>query len=107
MFSATNPATGGTNFKNLFTFSDISPKTQSYLARVYGMLFACAMICAFGMFVNNFWMPDGIIMTIASIALSIYLIYFIHNPHNDENMRMCALGALAFQLGFNIGPAIH
>ena len=65
-------------------------------------------ICASGMYLNSTVVVfQSFIFHIASIALSIYLMCYVQNPMNSENSRKYALAALAFQLGFNLGPAIH
>lgn len=87
---------------------DISDKTRQHLKNVYTLLFFMTFICASGMYLNaTFSFAQNFIFHIASIALSIYLMCYVSNPMNPENSRKYALAALAFQLGFNLGPAIH
>jgi Bax inhibitor 1 len=95
------------DFSTLFSFKDISPKTQSHLTRVYTMLMACSLVCAFGMWVNTATFIHGFFMNLLSIILSVYLIYQVSNRSNSEETRMMFLGAFAFQLGFLVGPAMH
>ena len=46
-------------------------------------------------------------MTLLSIVLSVYLIYKINDKSLREDSRMFYLAALAFSLGFLVGPAIN
>eukprot|EP00347_Sterkiella_histriomuscorum_P009045 403342739 len=95
------------DLKSIFSFKDISEKTQAHLTRVYTMLLACTFICAAGMYCNATIFLGGFLMTILSLVVSVYLIYQISNRTNSEEHRMWFLGALAFQLGFLAGPGIH
>ncbi len=97
----------GVDFKTIFSFKDISEKTQQHLTKVYSMLVVCSLICATGMWVNSALILSGFIMNMLSIICTIYLVYQISNKRNSEDSRMIFLGALAFQLGFLVGPAIH
>jgi FtsH-binding integral membrane protein len=56
---------------------------------------------------NATFIVSGFFLHLASIILSVYLIYQVANKRNSEDMRMLYLAGLAFQLGFLIGPAIH
>jgi len=91
----------------LFTFKDISEKTQAHLTRVYSLLLVCTLVCAAGMKANATFVVSGFFLHLASIILSVYLVYQVANKRNSEDMRMLYLAGLAFQLGFLIGPAIH
>lgn len=95
------------SMSSMFTFSDISEKTQAHLTKVYTMIMACSIVCAAGMYVNATLVLGGFLMTILSIILSVYLIFQISNRNNSEDSRMLYLATLAFQLGFLVGPAIH
>ena len=39
-------------FKSLFKMDDVSDKTKAHLTNVYGNLFACALTCALGGYLN-------------------------------------------------------
>ena len=65
------------SFSTLFTFKDISEKTQQHLTRVYSLLLACSIVCALGMYVNATIVLSGFFLNLLSIILSIYLIYQI------------------------------
>ena len=40
--------------KALFTFKDVSEKTQNHLKTVYANLMGCTVICALGMYMNAY-----------------------------------------------------
>jgi hypothetical protein len=108
MFSSSrNSFRPQTSFSTLFSFKDISEKTQNHLTKVYGTLLVSSLICALGMYVNSTIFLSGFFMNLLSIALSIYLICQVHNRLNSEEWRLGCLSALAFQFGFLVGPAIH
>jgi len=65
----------GIDFKSLFSFSDISEKTQAHLTKVYGLLLVCCMICASGMWLNAANIITGFFANVFSIILSVYLMY--------------------------------
>ena len=98
---------GSFNFATLFKFQDLSDKTQSHLVRVYTMLVVCSLVCAFGMYVNTAIILSGFFLNLLSIVLSCYFIYQVVNRENLEESRLIYLGALAFQMGFLVGPAMH
>jgi FtsH-binding integral membrane protein len=91
----------------LFSMKDISAKTQLHLTKVYSLLMACTLACAFGMWVNASFVLNGFLMVILSMVCSIYLIYRISNRRDTENNRTLFLGAFAFFLGYLVGPGIH
>lgn len=95
------------NFSTLFSFKDISAKTQAHLTKVYTLLMVCTMVCAFGMWLNTSHIISGFFMSILSFALSIYLICQVANKSNSEDMRMFYLAGLAFQMGYLTGPFIN
>lgn len=64
-------------FKSLFTFKDVSDKTQQHLTRVYTLLLACAAFCALGMYANATFIASGFLMNLVSILVSFYLIFQI------------------------------
>jgi FtsH-binding integral membrane protein len=97
----------GPSLKSVFTLSDISEKTQAHLTKVYTMILACSFVCALGMYVNATLILSGFFMTILSIILSVYLMVQVNNRSHPEQTRMLYLAALAFQLGYLVGPAIH
>jgi small-conductance mechanosensitive channel len=84
------------NFKALFSFNDISAKTQAHLTRVYTLLLVCCMVSAFGMWLNTAHIISGFFMNVLSLVFTIYLIYQIVNRSNSEEMRMFYLAGLAF-----------
>jgi hypothetical protein len=45
--------------KALFSFDDISEKTQQHLTKVYSLLMVCTGVCAAGMFVNQSFVVSG------------------------------------------------
>ena len=97
----------GVNLNSLFTMKDVSEKTQDHLKKVYMCVFSCAIICATGMYLNATFILSGILMNIASIAVSIFFLCQIMNKQNSEGVRMAYLAGFAFKLGFLVGPAIN
>lgn len=69
------------NFKALFSFSEISPKTQTHLTHVYTTIFACVLICASGMAVNSKFVLSGFLWNMASMICMGYLMYKISSPY--------------------------
>lgn len=98
---------GSAGFSSLFTLKDISAKTQTHLTKVYGTLMVCTFVCAFGMWVNASIIISGFFMTLLSIITSVYLIYQVQNRSNTEDSRLMHLAALAFQMGYLVGPLMH
>ena len=84
------------SLSSIFTFSDISDKTQAHLTKVYTMIMACSVVCALGMYVNGTVILSGFFMTILSIILSVYLMIQVSNRSHPEQTRMLYLGGLAF-----------
>jgi FtsH-binding integral membrane protein len=91
----------------MFTFTDISEKTQKHLTKVYSTLLVLSALCALGMYVNHSFIVSGFFLNLISICLSVYLIFQVANRHNQEDWRMGCLAGLAFQMGFLVGPAMH
>jgi FtsH-binding integral membrane protein len=102
-FSGNNRA----SLSALFSFKDISEKTQAHLTKVYTLLMVCVMVCAFGMWLNTAHIISGFFMQLLSFGLTIYLICQIANRRNSEDMRMFYLAGLAFQMGYLVGPFIN
>lgn len=59
------------------------------------------------MYLNSAFIVSGFFLQIASMILSIYLVFQVLNRNKTEDHRSLCLGALAFQLGFLVGPVIH
>lgn len=91
----------------MFSFKDVSEKTQQHLARVYSLLLVSCLTCAAGMYCNATFFMTGILSTVVSIILSVYLIWQIKNQSNSQDFRRWCLAGLSFQLGFLIGPVIN
>ena len=65
----------GSRLKTMFTFTDISDKTQKHLTKVYTTLLVLSALCALGMYVNQTFIVSGFFMNLISICLSIYFIF--------------------------------
>lgn len=91
----------------MFTFKDVSPKTQLHLRNVYGNLGVCTFICALGMWMNAFTILSGFMWAIASMIAMGYLMYKVSNVYEDEKTRLGYLWALSFFMGFLVGPVMH
>lgn len=77
------------------------------MTKVYSLIMVCSVVCALGMYVNQYFVVSGFFLNLISIGLSIYLIFQIANRHNSDDWRFGCLTALAFQMGWLIGPAMH
>ena len=97
----------GVSLSALFTFKDISDKTQRHLYDVYSLIMMCCITCASGMYMNATFVMSGFIMTILTLVLAMYLTYQTLNRNNSETMRKLYLNGVAFLLGFLSGPLIH
>lgn len=98
----------GPSLSSIFSFKDISEKTQQHLSRVYGLVVVCSIVCSLGMYANATFLMSGFLLNLCSIILSVYLVAQIANKaSNSENMRMGCLAGLSFQLGFIVGPVMH
>ena len=84
------------SLSSIFNFSDISDKTQQHLTRVYTLLLVCVGFCALGSFINSTFIVSGFLLTLASIILSVYLIFQVANKNNSETKRQGCLAGLAF-----------
>jgi len=67
----------------------------------------CALVCAGGMWINANTILNGFFMSIAVMMGIGYLSYQIASPYKPENERMGFMWALAFCMGFLVGPAMH
>ena len=95
------------SFSDIFSFKDVSPKTQEHLTKVYTLILTCAVVCALGMYVNATVIVAGFLKQMISIIASIYLVYQISNKRNSEDLRKAYLAGFAFMLGFLVGPTMH
>lgn len=103
----TNNGGSRVNLDTLFTFKDVSEKTQSHLKKVYLNLTACAGVCALGMYLNAFTVLSGFMWSVGIMIAMGYAMYKVSNEHDDENNRMGWLWALAFGMGYMVGPVMH
>ena len=95
------------NLNTIFSNNDISDKTWAHLRRVYTTLLTSTGACAGGMFINSTFFVQGFIMMILFMFLQIYLIAQIANKTHSEQTRIGYLLALAFAMGFMVGPGIN
>ena len=91
----------------MFKMEDVSPKTQLHLKNVYGNLAACTAVCALGMYINAYTILSGMFMQFAAIIAMAYGMYKVSNVYEDEKTRLGYLWALAFSMGFMVGPLMH
>ena len=91
----------------MFKMEDVSPKTQLHLKNVYGNLAACTAICALGMYINAYTILSGMFMQFAFLIAMAYVMSKVSNVYEDEKTRMGYLWALAFCMGFLVGPLMH
>lgn len=91
----------------LFKMEDISPKTQTHLRNVYGNLMTCTGICALGMYLNAYTILSGFFATILIFIGMAYAMYKVTNIYESEHTRIGYLWALAFGMGFMVGPVMH
>ena len=71
------------------------------------MLLVCTLFCAFGMWINAHVLLSGFFMNLISIGITLYLVFQVANTGKSEETRMIHLVALAFQMGYLVGPAMH
>ena len=88
------------NLDTLFTFKDVSEKTQSHLKKVYANLMACSGVCALGMYLNAFTILSGFMWSVGIMIAMGYAMYKVSNVYDNENNRMGWLWALAFGMGY-------
>jgi len=98
---------GDWNIDSIFSMKDISPKTKAHLTRVYTTLLTSSGACGVGMWMNETLMIGGFIMMILFMFLQMFFIYQVKNPNNSEQSQIGYLLALAFAMGFMVGPGIH
>lgn len=67
----------------------------------------CTGVCAFGMYMNAYTIFSGFLMQMVSMLGMAYMMYKTSNIYLPENERIGYLWALAFFMGFLVGPAIH
>ena len=95
------------SISTIFSFKDVSPKTQDHLTKVYTLLLTSAVVCALGMYVNATFIIDGFLKQMMAMIASMYLAYQTQNRRNSEDHRKGYLAGLAFMMGFIVGPALH
>jgi hypothetical protein len=86
---------------------DISPKTQTHLKKVYASLMTCTGVCALGMYMNAYTILSGFFVSIMIFVGMAYAMYKVTNSMESENTRMGYLWALAFGMGYLVGPMMH
>merc|ERR1711939_673848 len=91
----------------LFTFKDVSDKTQQHLKKVYGNLMLCTGVCALGMYINAYTILSGFLWSVATMIAMGYAMYKVMNVYENEHTRMGWLWALAFGMGYMVGPVMH
>lgn len=70
-------------------------------------LMTSAASCVLGMYINSTFLLTGFLFTILAIVAIGFLMYQVSNHALSESERIGYLWALAFFMGFEIGPAIH
>jgi hypothetical protein len=95
------------NWSSLFKTSDISEKTQKHLVAVYLQLLLCTGSSVLGAYLNSRFLMEGFFLTIVSIAILGYCGFQVANQNNAEDIRKAFLYAIAFCMGFLIGPGMH
>ena len=82
-FFSRNYSRPKSTLETIFSFKDVSDKTQQHLTKVYSLLLACVLSCAVGAYVNDAFFVTGFFMHLISFALTIYLVFQIHSS-NDQ-----------------------
>jgi len=67
----------------------------------------CTGVCALGMYLNAYTILSGFMMQIAAMIIMAYAMYKVTNIYENENTRIGYLWALAFGMGFMVGPVMH
>ena len=91
----------------MFKTHEISDKTQKHLTKVYGNVMMCALVCAAAMWINAHTILSGFFVTILTTLGMGYLMYKVSSPYLSEGERMGYMWAVAFSMGFLVGPAMH
>ena len=95
------------NVKAVFTFKDISAKTQDHLRKVYTNVAVCTAICGVASFMNQTFILSGFIAQFLSIIAMGYMAYKISNVYESEESRGYYLYGFSFFVGFLLGPMIN
>ena len=87
---------------------DVSDKTKEHLSKVYFNLMICSGICALAMYINAYTilMTGFFSQILVFIGLG-YLMYKISDKSQKEETRLGYLWALAFAMGYLVGPVMH
>ena len=91
----------------MFKMEDISPKTQLHFRNVYSNLMACTGVCALGMYMNAYTILSGFLMNMVTFVAMAYAMYKVMNVYESESSRIGWLWALAFGMGYLVGPVMH
>ena len=91
----------------MFKTSEISAKTQKHLTKVYGNVMVCALICAAAMWLNAHTVFNGFFMSIIVMMGLTYLGFKVQDSYMAETERMGYMWAMAFSMGFLVGPVMH
>ena len=67
----------------------------------------CALVCAAGMWINAHTVLSGFFVSLLVMAGMGYMSYKISMPHASEGERMGYMWALAFSMGYLVGPGMH
>ena len=70
-------------------------------------LMACSGIFALGMYLDAFTVLSGFMWSVGIMIAMGYAIYKVSYVYDDENNRMGWLWALAFGMGYLVGPVMH
>ena len=87
---------------------DVSDKTKEHLSKVYFNLMICSGVCALAMYINAYTilMTGFFSQILVFIGLG-YLMYKISDKSQKEETRLGYLWALAFAMGYLVGPVMH
>lgn len=98
-FAHMNPA-------SLLKFSDIDPRVQKHLVRVYATLAAALLTAAVGVAADVTFHIGGLITTLAAFGSLLWLSF--SNPDVDSQAkRLTLLGTFAFCQGTALGPLVR
>lgn len=91
--------------ESVLKFTNLDPRVQTHLSRVYALLAAAAAVAALGSYAHISFGIHGVLTQIAAFACLISLGFMANNPGN-QTKRVACLGGFAFCQGASIGPLV-
>jgi FtsH-binding integral membrane protein len=90
----------------LLKFTDLDPRVQQHLTKVYATLTAAVVLSAVGIATNITFHVGGFLSIILAFGSLTWLAFTPASPQN-LNKRYALLGAFAFGQGLSVGPLVE